>query len=290
LVRRELTELGAGRSAFSVAAVVASLLSAPRFRRSPPACPRTVRLRRYRSSQDSLPARSRARKRARGSKMPATGELLGAFSADAFGGQECPLHTGFAASPLAAPRVQALPARLPANCAASSLSLLAGQFARGDGATKTSSGIEDAGIGGSCWVRFQVTRLADRSVRPTRASWLRPLLRPAGSGASRPLACELCGFVAIAPRRAVRPRGWSNKTSSGIEDAGIGGSCWVRFQLTRLADRSVRPTRASWLRPLLRRGFRRFPTACPRTVRLRRYRSSRDSSPNLGFVGNGECA
>jgi hypothetical protein len=40
---------------FAVAAVVASLLPAPRLRRSPPACPRTVRLRRCRSSPGSSP-------------------------------------------------------------------------------------------------------------------------------------------------------------------------------------------------------------------------------------------
>jgi hypothetical protein len=188
LVRLELTELGAGRSAFSVAAVVASLLSAPRFRRSPPACPRTVRLRRYRSSQDSSPEqrslypvivyirprgvfcfgcgrrfaplcaprfrrfppaclRTVRLRRYRSSQDSSPEgmeqqnelgdrrcrhrrELLGAFSGDAFGGQECPPHTGFVASPLAAPRVQALPARLPANCPASSLPLLAGQSAQ----------------------------------------------------------------------------------------------------------------------------------------------------------------
>ena len=38
---------GAGGSAFAVALVVALLLPAPRLRRSPPACPRTVRLRRF---------------------------------------------------------------------------------------------------------------------------------------------------------------------------------------------------------------------------------------------------
>src|ERR1039458_1684429 len=43
--------------AFSVATVVASLLPAPRLRRSPPTCPRTVRLRRCRSLQDSSPTK-----------------------------------------------------------------------------------------------------------------------------------------------------------------------------------------------------------------------------------------
>ena len=40
-----------------MAAVVALLLPAPRLRRSPPACPRTVRLRRCRSLQDSSPSK-----------------------------------------------------------------------------------------------------------------------------------------------------------------------------------------------------------------------------------------
>ena len=114
-----------------MAAVVASLLSARRGSGAPRplACElcgfvaiaprRAVRPRGWSNKNELGDRRCRHRR-----------ELLGAFSGDAFGGQECPPHTGFVASPLAAPRVQALPARLPANCPASSLSLLAGQFAQ----------------------------------------------------------------------------------------------------------------------------------------------------------------
>jgi hypothetical protein len=94
--------------------VQASLRSClrPRLSRSPPACPRTVRLRRCRSLQASSP------RRVQDLESKAAGE--GARSTRAAGD----------ASLLPAPTALALPARLPSNCPASSLSLLAGQFAR----------------------------------------------------------------------------------------------------------------------------------------------------------------
>jgi hypothetical protein len=94
--------------------VQASLRSCLRARlsRSPPACPRTVRLRRCRSLQASSP------RRVQDLESKAAGE--GARSTRAAGD----------ASLLPAPTALALPARLPSNCPASSLSLLAGQFAR----------------------------------------------------------------------------------------------------------------------------------------------------------------
>jgi hypothetical protein len=84
----------------------------PRLSRSPPACPRTGRLRRCRSLQASSPGR------VQDLESKAAGE--GARSTRAAG----------VASLLPAPTALALPARLPANWPAASLSLLAGQFAR----------------------------------------------------------------------------------------------------------------------------------------------------------------
>jgi hypothetical protein len=57
------------RLSFAVALVVALLLPAPRLRRSPPACPRTVRLRRCRSLQDSSPGTCSSWRRRRNHRL-----------------------------------------------------------------------------------------------------------------------------------------------------------------------------------------------------------------------------
>jgi hypothetical protein len=141
--------------------VQASLRSClrPRLSRSPPACPRTVRLRRCRSLQASSP------RRVQDLESKAAGE--GARSTRAAGD----------ASLLPAPTALALPARLPANCPASSLSLLAGQFARKSSRPRVKGSGRGRTLHTCCRRRFA----------PACAH---------GSRAPRPLTHELSGFVA----------------------------------------------------------------------------------------------
>jgi hypothetical protein len=114
-----------------VAPVVALLLSALRLRRSPPACPRTGRLRRYRSSPGSSPrgqSKYRSTSRAGGAGLIKT-KTTAAYCPTLASPRRLCRGSGRRFAPLCA-TAATLPALLPTNWPASSLALLSGQFAQ----------------------------------------------------------------------------------------------------------------------------------------------------------------